>query len=94
MSNQNRFQAFQDNKKESQERRASNRTRSTAMLQEKGIPFEKKNNGYHLIVGVKPELIDFWPGTGKWTCRSTGRAGRGVFDLIRMLDSQHESPVS
>ncbi|WP_114418957.1 hypothetical protein [Marinospirillum perlucidum] len=85
MINRSKSQAFQDNKKESQERRASNRVQSTAILQQKGVPFESKNNGTHLIVGIKPELFDFWPGTGKWKCRRTGKEGRGVFSLLNEL---------
>lgn len=70
-------------KKESQERRASNRERSAELLREAGLPFESKNDGAHLIVTGHSVTADFWPGTGKFTVRGTGKYGRGVFNLMK-----------
>ena len=63
------FEQLEENRKESMQRRASNRTNSALVLEERGIPFESKSDGVHLVVGNKPYLFDFWPGTGKWKCR-------------------------
>ncbi len=63
------FEQLEENRKESMQRRASNRTNSALVLEERGIPFEPKSDGVHLVVGNKPYLFDFWLGTGKWKCR-------------------------
>lgn len=64
-----------------QEKRASNRDSSAQYLMEREIPFTSHNNGAHLIVEGKTCYIDFWPGTGKWHCRS-GKKGFGVRNLV------------
>ena len=74
---------FNAMKQESKERRERNRNSSAALLEEKGIRFESKNGGAHLIVTGKNCLIDFWPGTGKYIARN-GKRGRGVHNLMRM----------
>lgn len=66
------------------EKRARNRQASPEMLTAKGIHFVSKNNGAHLIVEGCKDLIDFWPGTGKWIVRG-GREGRGVQNLIALI---------
>lgn len=72
-------------KLESQRRRGSNRENGAKILSEHGISFESKNMGAHLIVNHGGAVFDFWPGTGKYTPRGSGRSGRGVFNLIRLL---------
>lgn len=71
-------------REESAAKRASNRQSSTALLRARGIPHTVKNGGAHVIVG-EPAFADFWPGTGLWIERSTGRKGRGVFRLLKAL---------
>jgi len=63
-------------------RRASHREASPKMLEDAGIVFESKNFGAHIIVYCGDQIIDFWPGTGKWIGRKSGK-GRGVRKLIR-----------
>ena len=69
MSRAEIFEMLEENRKEGMQRRADNRASSAIVLQERGIPFEPKSDGVHLVVGNKPYLFDFWPGTGKWKCR-------------------------
>jgi len=38
-----------------------------------------------IVTGVGWELIDFWPGTGKWIARDTKLKGRGVFNLLKYV---------
>lgn len=71
-------------KQESQDRRSSNRDASAKLLNERGIAYESKNDGAHLIVTHAGKTCDFWPGTGKWIARK-GPSGRGVFRLISFL---------
>lgn len=66
----------------SQEKRRANRTNSPHLLTEAGIPFTVKNDGAHLIVDNR---FDFWPGTGRWIKRDTGRKGFGVHSLINAI---------
>lgn len=75
---------FVDRKQESMDRRANNRENSASILEEKGIKFERKNMGAHLIVHGQVIVVDFWPGTGKWIVRGTGKTGRGVFNLLKL----------
>ncbi len=72
-------------RKERQEKRASNREQSAQYLRERGIVFVEKNNGAHLIVEGRTCYVDFWPGTGKWYCR-TGKKGFGVRNLVAYIN--------
>lgn len=85
-------------KHESQERRHRNKASSTRLLRERGIPFESKNNGVHLIIRRETRVFDFWPSTGKWvernnhlapgtlsTHRPSLKQGRGIFNLLKEL---------
>ncbi len=69
--------------KRKKKKRARNRKGSTELLSKKGVEFESKNNGAHLIVQGKRCIIDFWPGTGKFNTRQ-GLKGRGIFNLLRL----------
>ena len=75
----------------SQERRAGNRESSPKLLEQAGVEFQSCNNGAHVIVtGAGWELIDFWPGTGKWIARETKHKGRGVFNLLKYVKGEQE----
>jgi hypothetical protein len=63
-----------------QAKRAANLDSSTDILGRSGIPYVSKNNGVHLIVANK---WDYWPSTGLFIERGTGRKGRGVRNLMR-----------
>jgi len=76
---------WEDHRLEQKTKRAHNRDQSTQILMREGIRFESKNIGAHLIVEGKQELIDFWPGTGKWNARKTKYKSRGVFRLLKYL---------
>lgn len=67
-------------KQESEERRAEHRKKAPMILTNAGVRYFVHNGGAHLVV---EERIDFWPGTGKWIDRESGRKGRGVFSLIK-----------
>lgn len=75
---------------ESIERRAANRQSSADLLRERGIKFDSKNDGAHLVVSHGEHVADFWPGTGKFILRG-GRAGRGVFNLLKRLGAGSEA---
>lgn len=75
---------WRDVKEARQEKRASNRENSAAVLAEAGIPFQSKNIGAHLIVEGPVCFIDFWPGTGRWISRK-GPKGFGVRNLIKHI---------
>lgn len=76
---------FRAYRKERQEKRANNREQSAQYLRDRGIVFIEKNNGAHLIVQGRNCYIDFWPGTGKWNCR-TGKKGFGVRNLVAYVN--------
>ena len=76
---------FNDMKKQRRGRRRANTKKSTELLQSHNISFEPKNNGAHLIVDtVSHGKIDFWPSTGLFIIRDTGKKGRGVFDVLKL----------
>ena len=70
---------------ESKERRASHRETSAKHLADRGVAFLSKNGGAHLVVSHDDEVVDFWPGTGKFIPRNGGKPGRGVFNLLKRL---------
>lgn len=72
-------------KEESEARRRGNRENSAKILRERGIAFESKNAGAHLIVTHGEHVADFWPGTGKFQIRGSGKYKRGVFVLLKDL---------
>jgi len=49
----------------------------------KGIPFVEKNKGLHFVVDNR---FDFWPTTGKFISRKTGKVSRGVFRLLKEFE--------
>lgn len=70
-------------------RRANNRESSPRILAERGVSFETKNDGAHLIVTIGELVVDFWPGTGKFITRSAKpKTGRGVFNLLKLEASK------
>lgn len=78
---------WKDLKKIQQKKRSNNRIGGAELLNEAGIKFETKNAGAHLIVQGNDELIDFWPGTGRWMVRR-GKTGFGVNNLIKLIEKQ------
>lgn len=70
-------------------RRAGNTEKSTQILTERGVAFESKNDGSHLVVQGAGDVIDFWPSTGLWIVRANGKTesvkGRGIFNLLARL---------
>lgn len=72
---------FADWNRAKQAKRAANRVSSADYLRQRGVSFEERNNGAHLIVCCAAGEIDFWPGTGLWIARWSGERGRGVGKL-------------
>lgn len=75
---------YKEHKRRSIDKRAYNRENSARILDEHGVRWISKNDGIHLMVDGPVGIIDFWPGTGKWRCRS-GVERRGVFRLLKYL---------
>lgn len=71
----------------SQVKRGHNRASSAKILTEKGIPFESKSQGVHLIVDGGDRVIDFWPGTGKWIPRGDRQPQFGVRGLVMYIEA-------
>lgn len=72
-------------KERSKLKRAANRHGSAEILTARGIEFESKNGGAHLIVRHNGKVADLWPGTGRWIFRGGKPDGRGVLNMIRKL---------
>lgn len=82
--------SFDDLKEASRDRKKYNQVNSTQILVDKGVEFEEKNFGVHLIVQGKKGLIDYWPSTGKFIPRTSGRTGRGVFNLLKQCEVSND----
>lgn len=77
------------------EKTARNRIGSADVLRARGVAFESKNRGAHLIVRADSGVVvDFWPGTGQWIPRppAVRTRGRGVFPLLRYLGVRGPTP--
>jgi len=78
-------------KERSKQKRQSNTDWSTQHLTNLGIAFESKNNGVHLVIKHNNKVVDFWPSTGRFICRS-GKMddydSRGINRLVKYLNSK------
>lgn len=72
-------------KEAGKEKRERNTLSSTQILIDRGVNFESHNNGVHLVVRHDSLVVDFWPSTGKWTVRGSGKYSRGVFKLLKLI---------
>ena len=77
------FRALRD---EGQRKRERNRDYAQAALEQRGINFEIKNFGAHIIVDGPHGKIDYWPGTGRWICRISKRRMFGIRSLLQYVD--------
>lgn len=66
-------------------KKESNLSWSTDKLAKDGIVFDSKNGGAHLIISHNEKIYDFWPSTGKFLDRSSGKYGRGIRNLYKKL---------
>lgn len=76
---------FEAMKEASKLKRAANRQGSAEILTARGIAFESKNGGAHLIVRHNGKVVDAWPGTGRWIFRGGTPEGRGIMNLVRLI---------
>lgn len=51
-----------------------------------GIGFKSEDNGAHLTLQGKRDLIDFWPDTEKFITRN-GQPGRGVLAVLELCNT-------
>jgi len=69
-------------------KRASNREQSARTLTQFEVPFTTHNYGAHLIIKCGEQIIDFWPGTGKWIVRGGADGRRGVMHLVKFYQNK------
>lgn len=60
------WEDYRSIEKDQQEQRAIKRNSAPEQLKNAGVKFESKNEGAHLIIRHKGQVIDFWPGTERW----------------------------
>ena len=77
-------ETFRLMKEHTKQKKLSNIEYSTQLLIDKGVEFESKNGGVHLIVTHNGSIADFWPSTGKFQIRGKGYS-RGVKNLLNQL---------
>lgn len=70
--------------------RSENRAQGAKFLRQRGVAFESKNGGAHLVVTCCPgRIVDFWPGTGLWMPRIAGMKARrrnGLESLLTYIE--------
>lgn len=64
------------------EKKQRNKEYSTALLVERGIKFESRNDGVHLMIETAKGRVNFYPSTGLY---NGAVSGRGVFNLLKEL---------
>lgn len=68
------------------ERNYENRVAAVKELKKKEVEFTEHNEGRHLLVTGVVDVVDFWPGTGKWIARDVCKTrGCGVDKLLAYL---------
>lgn len=75
-------------KEESRNRRKRYRDYAPGILTDAGVNFKIFNAGAHIIIMSKDSrpIIDFWPGTGLFINRKTRVRGRGIKNLIKLIE--------
>lgn len=74
------FEAYKEAKKD---KKAANVESSLALLRARNIEHQVCNwANHHTFVANR---YDFWPSTGLWRDRKSGRTGRGVLNLIKRV---------
>jgi hypothetical protein len=77
---------FNEWREDKKKKKASNLEFSTNELIKRGVSFESKNGGVHLVIESLDGLIDFWPSTGKFKVRASNEYKRGLRNLLKHLD--------
>ena len=59
---------------------------STQALIDLDVDFTVHNHGFHIIIDAEEYgMIDFWPSTGRWTCRDSDHRGDSFSSLLDHL---------
>lgn len=75
-------------KQESKLKKLNNREKSVSLLSSGKVDFKLLDDSTgHYRVGE----FDFWPSTGKFYNQKTGERGRGVFNLLKKIQSYDRS---
>ena len=69
-------------------KKESNKEWSTNHLISNGVKFQSKNDGYHLIIDHNGKKINFWPSTGRFISSDGRHDGRGVHNLMYILENK------
>jgi hypothetical protein len=87
-------EAFRAIRQQGSQRRAGKRGDADRLLTAAGVKFEWSNGGAHLIVHAPDgRVIDFWPGTSKWTIRGEAEVRRGgVKKVLALCNAQLPLP--
>lgn len=77
-----------------------------ALLRSRGIAFERRRNGVHLVIRHGNRVWDLWPKTQRWrerdrsavpgelaVHRTSRQSGSGVDELIRLIEGAPGDPV-
>ncbi len=81
LEKEDQFAVFAEMKEQSRVKKMSNLESSTKILDERKINYQKLTQ-WHYRVGE----YDFWPTTGKFMHRASGKTGRGVFELLKLIE--------
>lgn len=74
--------AFKAMREDSIRKKQKNKEHCTKRLKMSSIPFVSYNDGVHLFV---VDTFDYWPSTGLFKHRKSGKSGRGIMNLIKII---------
>ncbi len=74
------YEAYREVRKD---KKIANIESSLKLLRSHAVGYQVLNGcNHHTLVAGQ---FDFWPSTGKWRDRKSGKRGRGVWDLIKSI---------
>lgn len=79
------YEAMRNLRREQRKIDLANNTKSVVNA---GLQFTSHNNDQHLVITRGKCIIDYWPGTDKWTMRNVRKSSYGCKNLIKYLFSQ------
>lgn len=78
---------FTEMRRKTRDARTATRDFAANELRKHGIEFKSMHLGSLLIIEHNQKVVDYWPGTGRWSNRAGGK-GFGIRNLISHLGIQ------
>ena len=70
-----------------------NKEYSTALLVKRGIKFESRNEGLHLMIETSIGRVNFYPSTGLYNGALQGRGVKNLLKTLKLIGEIENTPV-